>query len=123
MRFQAVIGCLAIGLLPQLGLAAEPPGEVGALQAVYDFCAKVDPSEAKNFEKRADSLVRGLSPAQVAHLRQGAEYKRGYHMLASVLPELKGNDAVVACQAISGDRAKHGLELREHEDEHEHGRK
>jgi len=104
MRFPAVITCLALGLLPQLGLAAEPPGEAGALQAVYDYCARVDPTQAKNFEKRADSLVRGLSPTQAAALRAGSEYKRGYHMLASVLPELKGNDAVVACQAISGVR-------------------
>jgi hypothetical protein len=102
MRFPAVISCLVLGLLPQLGLAADPPGEVGALQAIYDFCTRADPSQIKDFERRADSLVRGLSPAQVAALRQGPAYKRGYDTLASVLPEVKGEDAVVACRTISG---------------------
>jgi hypothetical protein len=113
MRFRAGLLWMALTCLPQLSLAANPPGEVGALQAVYDFCAKVDPSESKDFERSADSLVRGLSPAQVAALRQSAEYKRGYHMLAGILPEIKGNDAVLACQAISGvPKAKHGSEKR-----------
>lgn len=102
MRFPAVISCLALGVLPQLGLAADPPGEVGALQAVYDFCFKADPSQTKKFEKDADELYRGLSPARITALRQSSEYKRGYHVLASVLPEVKGEDAVVACAALRG---------------------
>jgi len=92
---------MALTCLPQLALATNPPGEVGALQAVYDFCVKVDPSESKDYEKRADALVTGLSPTQIAALRQSAEYRRGYHMLAGILPEIKGHDAVLACQAVS----------------------
>ena len=102
MRFHAVLGCLAVAGLPQLGLAATPPGQLGALKAVYDFCSKVDPSQRKDFEKQAEALVKGLSPAKVAALEKDMEYKRGYHMLQGILPELKGNDAVVACEAISG---------------------
>jgi hypothetical protein len=102
MRFHAVLGCLVVAFLPQLVLAANPPGQLGALRAVYDFCSKVDPSERRDFEKQAEGLVKGLSPAKIAALEKSTEYKRGYHMLQGILPELKGNDAVVACQAISG---------------------
>lgn len=102
MRFPAVISCLALGGLPQLGLAADTPGEVGALQAVFDFCTKADPSQTKKFERHSDELFRGLSPARITALRESSEYKRGYHVLASVLPEVKGQDAVVACAAIPG---------------------
>ena len=102
MRFHAVLGCLVVAFLPQLVLAANPPGQLGALQAVYDFCSKVDPSQRRDFEKQAEALVKGLSPAKIAALEKNTEYKRGYHMLQGILPELKGNDAVVACQAISG---------------------
>jgi hypothetical protein len=106
MRFHAVLGCLVVGFLPQLALAANPPGELGALQAVYDFCSRVDPSERRDFEKHAEALVKGLSAAKIAALQKSTEYKRGYHMLQGILPELKGNDAVVACQAISGPHSQ-----------------
>jgi hypothetical protein len=113
MRFRAVICCCTAVLLPQLALAARPPGEVGALQAVYDFCTNVDPTERKDFDKEADALFRGLSPAQVAALRQTAEYRRGYRTLAGVLPDLRGNDAVLACRAISrGSEPSDGAEER-----------
>jgi hypothetical protein len=99
---------LVVAGLPHLVLAASPPGELGALKAVYDFCSKVDPSLRKDFEKQAETLVKGLSPAKIAALEKNTEYKRGYHMLQGILPELKGNDAVVACQAISGAHSQSG---------------
>src|SRR6202162_208472 len=99
MRFRAVLGCFAIALLPQLALAARPPGELGALQAVFSFCAQADPPERANYDRQADSLFRGLTPQQIAAVRQSAEYKRGYRMLAGILPGAK--DPVLACQAIS----------------------
>ena len=102
MRFRAVVSCFAtIAFLPQLALAAHPAGEIGALQAVYDFCAKVDSNQSKDFEKQADSLFKGLTPAQIVALRKSTEYRRGYQLLAGSLPAFKGQDAVLACQAIS----------------------
>lgn len=102
MRFQVATGWLVLAVLPQLALAANPPGEVGALQAVYDFCGKVDPAKLKDFERNADALLKGLTPAQIAALRNSTEYKRGYRMLEGILPELKKDDAVTACVEISG---------------------
>jgi hypothetical protein len=102
MRFRSVVWCFAtIAFLPQLALAARPAGEIGALQAVFDFCGRVDPSEGTDFAKQADSLFKGFTPAQIAALRRSTEYRRGYQLLAGSLPALKGQDGVLACQAIS----------------------
>jgi hypothetical protein len=109
MRFRAGLLWVALTCLPQFALAARPPGEVGALQAVFAFCAKVDSTERAAYDRQADSLFKGLTPRQIASLRQSTEYKRGYQTLAGILPEIKGNEAVVACQAISDvPKAKHG---------------
>jgi hypothetical protein len=102
MRFRAVVSCFAIiAFLPQLALAARPAGEIGALQAVFDFCVRVDPSEGRDFDKQADSLFKGFTPAQVAALRKSTEYRRGYQLLVGSLSSFKGQDGVLACQAIS----------------------
>ena len=102
MRFRAVVSCFAIIVfLPQLALAARPAGEIGALQAVFDFCVRVDPSEGKDFDKQAVSLFKGFTPAQIAALRKSTEYRRGYQLLAGSLLAFKGQDAVLACRAIS----------------------
>jgi hypothetical protein len=111
---RAVVLWSIVGFLPQLALAALPPGEAGAMQAVFDFCSKVDPKERQDFDKQADSLFKGLTPRQIAAIRRSADYTRAYHMLAAVLPDLR-DDAVAACQAISG-----GHEPR-HEPRHESG--
>jgi hypothetical protein len=106
MRFRAVFLYAAVAFLPQLALAARPPGEVGALQAVFDFCAKTDPAQRGDFDRQADSLFRGLTAAQIAAMRQSSEYKRGYQMLAGILPGV--NQPVQACHAISGVPTPHG---------------
>lgn len=78
MRFQTVIACLSLAVVPGLALAEQLPGEVGALNAVYDFCAKVDSAQRADFERHADLLFKGLSPSKVAALRASPEYQRGY---------------------------------------------
>jgi hypothetical protein len=100
MRLRAVFLYVAVAFLPQLALAATPPGEMGALQAVFDFCAKVDPSQRLDFDRQAKLLVKSLTAAQIAAMRQSSEYKRGYQMLAGILPGV--NQPVEACHAISG---------------------
>jgi hypothetical protein len=106
MKFRAGLLWMALTCLPQLALAARPPGEVGALQAVYDFCAKIDPSQRGDFDRQADSLFRGLTAAEIAAMRHSGEYKRGYQMLAGILPGV--NQPVQACHAISGAPAPQG---------------
>jgi len=103
MKVRHLVCWSALAALPQLALAADPPGELGALQAVYDFCAKVDPAQSKDFGNQAGLLFKGLTQRQINAIRGGAEYHRGYQMLTGILPELQKSDAVQGCQAISGE--------------------
>jgi hypothetical protein len=100
MKIRHVVWSL-IAALPQLALAGTSSEDLGALQAVHDFCAKLDPSHAKDYEKQADALFYGLTPKQVSAIRGSSQYKTAYASLTSVLPELPNDAATVkACSSI-----------------------
>ena len=113
MKVRHVICMSALVALPHFALAATPPGELGAFQAIYDFCAKVDPQQRKDLGIRADALFRDLTKPQIASIRQSTEYQRGYKLLSSVLPKLTADDAMSGCVALVPTKpAKLGLQKR-----------
>ena len=67
------------------------------------------------FTFRYHKSVADRALAQIAALRNSTEYKRGYHMLEGILPELKKDDAVTACVAISGGHSQRALGFDPHE--------
>jgi hypothetical protein len=103
-------------LLPQLALADVKPDnqELGALQAVFDFCGKVDSQQRPAFEAQADGLFRHMTKQQATTVRASGAYKQGYQTLTKVLGEMPKSDALPACKAISGSHtARDGWEPRE----------
>jgi hypothetical protein len=114
MKVLHFVGWCTVAALPQLALAANPPGELGALQAVFDFCSKVDPAQQAAFDLGAKAEYHGLTPSQIAAIRNGSEYKRGYNLLSSSLPTLTASDAMSGCAALVPAKppAKLGLEKR-----------
>jgi hypothetical protein len=100
MKVRHLVCWCAAAALPQLALAAHPPGELGALQAVFDFCTKVDPAQQKAFDLQAKAEYHGLTPNQIAAIVNGSEYKRGYSLLSSSLPTLNASDATSGCAAL-----------------------
>jgi hypothetical protein len=101
MKYLRVACFSAVTLFPGLALAAAlQPGQVGALQAVYDFCGKVDPSRHPSFDGEAKLLYGGSTSQQIAALRKGTEYQRGYSLYSSVLPNLSHGDAMTDCAAM-----------------------
>jgi hypothetical protein len=108
MNVRRVMCWCVVAALPQLALAGTSPEDRGALQAVHDFCAKIDPSHAKNYEKQADALFYGLTAKQLSAIRSSTLYKTGYQSLTSVLPELPNDAATIqACNAILGPKSNH----------------
>ncbi len=75
-------------------------GSIGAAQAVFDFCSKVDPAGDRSFDKQAKQLVKGLSRDAIDGLRESAPYLQGYQLLKSVLKEFSAADALTSCQAV-----------------------
>ena len=94
---------VAIAALPCWGLAAESREEIGALQAVFNFCATLDPSHAKEYEKQGDAWTHGLTLQQLLQIRASAAYKDAYQSLGVALGELPNDAATIhACEAILG---------------------
>jgi len=94
---------VAVAALPRWGLAAESREEIGALQAVFSFCATLDPSHAKGYEKQGDVLSHGLTLQQLVQIRASAAYKDAYRSLGVALGELPDDAATIhACEAILG---------------------
>jgi hypothetical protein len=113
MKVRHVVCLSALVALPHFAVAATPPGEMGAFQAIYDFCAKVDPRQRKDFDIQADALFRDMTKPQIASTRKSTEYQRGYKLLSSVLPKLTSDDAMSGCAALVPTKsAKPGLEKR-----------
>jgi hypothetical protein len=112
MKVRHFVCWCSVAALPQLALAAKPPGELGALQAVFDFCSKVDPAQQAAFDREAKAEYHGLTPNQIATIRSGSEYKRGYNLLSSALPTLTPSDATSGCVALVPRPEKHESEKR-----------
>jgi hypothetical protein len=94
---------VASAALPRWGLAAESREQIGALQAVFNFCATLNPSHAKEYEKHGDALSHGLTPQQLVQIRASAAYKDAYQSLGVALGELPNDAATIhACEAILG---------------------
>jgi hypothetical protein len=101
MNVRHVVWAAVVAAIPQLALAGTSNEDLGALQAVHDFCTKIDPSHAKAYERQADALFAGLTPRQVSEIRGSSPYKSAYEALTGVLPELPKDAATVkACSAI-----------------------
>lgn len=101
MNVRHVVWAAVVAALPQLALAGTSNEDLGALQAVHDYCTKLDPSHAKEYERHADALFAGLTPKQVSEIRGSSPYKSAYEALTGVLPELPKDAATVkACTAI-----------------------
>ena len=71
------------------------------MQAVYDFCGKIDGAQDARFGTEAKALYAGLTPKQVDAIRKGTEYQRGYNLLSSILPKLTAGDAMGGCKALA----------------------
>jgi len=106
MKVRHVVCWSVLVAFPHFALAATPPGETGAFQAIYDFCGKVDGAQDARFDAEAKSLYAGLTPKQIEALRKGSEYKRGYKLLSSILPKLTAGDAMGGCKALASPSAR-----------------
>jgi hypothetical protein len=101
MNVRHIAWAAVVAVIPQLALAGTSKEDLGALQAVHDFCTTIDPSHAEEYEKQADALFAGLTPKQISEIRGSSPYKGAYQALAMVLPELPQDAATVhACTAI-----------------------
>ena len=101
MKIRPVVLLCVAALIPQLALSETPPSsqQRGAVQAVVDFCSRVDPKDEKRFEDQAKVLLRNLKEDHSEVAQRSAEYQQAYRTIESVLNEFPLPDAVRACAA------------------------
>jgi hypothetical protein len=103
--------CAAIAL-PALASANSEisPQAVGIVQAILDFCAKVDPKDSDSFEALGKKLT-GLSGHDLATLRGNPAYQDALAGISDALAQSAPKDAARTCAAGVGPvaeiRARH----------------
>ena len=116
MRVKLALFLCSIAALPQLATAGEPsPQILGTAQAVADFCARVDPRDAAQYE-RLWRTVSNMPAAQLSSLESQGGFSQAYQQASSYLAKFSGEDAVAGCKALAGKvvvtKPTHGVENR-----------
>ena len=77
------------------------PQAVGIVQAILDFCAKVDPKDSDSFEALGKKLT-GLSGHDLATLRGNPAYQDAFAGISDALAQSAPKDAARTCAASAG---------------------
>ena len=101
-----VLLCTAI-VLPGLASASSAisPQSLGIVQAILDFCAKVDPKDSDSFEALGKKLT-GLSGHDLATLRGNPAYQDEFAGISDALAQSAPKDAARTCAAGAGPVAE-----------------
>jgi hypothetical protein len=97
-------GVLSVGaaaMLPQFAFATSTISgpALGTVDAIYDFCIKVDPDDAANFRAQEASLVNGISPKTVSGVHGGSDFKKAYDFITDLLNKMPKHDLAKTCAA------------------------
>ena len=124
MKASHFVCVCAAAALPQLALAtattnnSTDPQGLGIVDAVFDFCAQVDPRDRASFDSLKVLVAHG-TPSGV----EGTDaYKKGYDTTRQALAKVSKDDAVKACAAGVSSKVpapEHGKpEKEKHEGKH-----
>ena len=103
MRFSTVLSFVAMVVIAPISSSHEPPPtarDLGAANAVFDFCSRADHDDDKIFDAASESLYQGVTRQEIERIKHSDEFRKAYSTLESVLKELPPNDARAACKAI-----------------------
>jgi hypothetical protein len=96
---------LSLGLVIgscQLATAAEPaapsPQALGAVEAILDKCAQIDPTNADRYHGQLEMVTQGADAKSVAKVRESGEYRQAYDSATESLTDIVEADAVKSCK-------------------------
>ncbi len=109
MRYALILTLgVAVGL-GRVAIADEPggpgapsPQALGAVEAILDKCAAIDPPNAERYHSQAQMLTQGVSPDDVAKTRKTDAYKQAYDASMESLRAIVVADAVKTCRGSLG---------------------
>jgi hypothetical protein len=120
MKVRRILVLIAAAALAQLGYAkpagehraahptpvprARPQGpnyaQLGAEQAVLDFCSRVDSGDAKQYGAQAKTLFAGIREDSLETARGNSQYKNAYATIGSAIGQIPLPEAVQGCKDI-----------------------
>ena len=107
------IGLLALGwsgaaLAAQSKAQAPDPHALGTTEAVFDYCAKVDPTGAAKVHARLKQLVKGASKETLAEARQSEEYQKAHRSVDEFVAQVDGHNASKICSGpVADGKSRH----------------
>jgi hypothetical protein len=107
MRIFIAFGFAAVAIAPW-ALAGEPAPDAKSLatiEAILEHCAKVDPADAANYQKRVQLVTQGAGEETLAKARKTDEYLEAHDLTVESLAGVKEPDAKKICsQALTENR-------------------
>jgi hypothetical protein len=100
MKMSRVV-CLGMAFgFATLAVAEKPPDSkqgLGQVEAILDYCAKVNPQAATKYKEHKKLLVGDTPDKDVAEIRKSDEYKQAYESVSGELSQASKDEAVKAC--------------------------
>ena len=106
-----LIGAVAAVALPQFALAnsSVSPQALGTVQAVVDYCLRVDPADASRIRAQQTALLKGLSSQTITGLRGSSDYQQSYELISGLLGKISSHEGAQSCK---GSRSGKEVEKR-----------
>lgn len=101
MKFFRILGIGVAATLPQFAFATSTISgpALGTVDAIYDFCVRVDPEHAANFRAQEASLVNGIATGTVSSVEGSSDYKLAYESFTALLAKIPTHDVAKTCAA------------------------
>ena len=86
--------------LPPVRVQGPDYAQLGAEQAVLDFCSRIDSTDLTAYEAQAKIVFAGIREDGLEKARASSQYQSAYATLASVLGEIPLPEAVQGCKGL-----------------------
>lgn len=104
MRFGSVLVLTSLTAFLPVAYATSPhlpsPQELGAGQAVLDFCGALDDDGRNKFDAMSRQALKQFSPQKIADMKASAAYQQAYAAVRAALGKLPAPNALAACKAV-----------------------
>jgi hypothetical protein len=102
MKIRNMLWLCAGGALAAPVLADEPmSGHVlGMVQGTVDFCAKLNPAQAANYQEQSRRLLQGVPADELTRARSTEDYKIAYERTSTQFKSMPEERAAQSCKGV-----------------------
>jgi len=100
-RSIGIVGMSAVIAVAQPARADTPPAPsadvLGTIEAVLNYCSKVDAGSAAGYQQRLKVVVQGADEKALTEVRESDEYRDAYQRIADLLVDVNADEARQTC--------------------------